>query len=310
MRVVVNGMDVAVKWAEVDVSIDKMTRQFTIKNTEDAQSFFTGDEVEMYTNNGVLLIKGEIEYVSTEQEREFVYAGRNNAKYIVDCFADKTIQFSENQTVQAVLEEVAGWFDLLVKGEAKMPKEAIKTIMIGDELGKVFMKIAKSAGQVITSDAEGNIEIEAEPQAGAAIFVYGENIRGRTFKADTTNEYDRYIVVCQSNYLTSKKQEIDVQGEYGEGKFVKVIRSEDNLTAKECEELAEKEYWKDRRRSVEYSVEVDNDIEIDVNTEYMVTDVAVGIAMMMKVKKFVATLDASTDKLVATFEKKKEGEDG
>jgi len=310
MRVVVNGMDVAVKWAEVDVSIDKMTRQFTIKNTEDAQSFFTGDEVEMYTNTGVLLVKGEIEYVSTEQEREFVYAGRNNAKYIVDCFADKTIQFSENQTVQSVLEEVAGWFDLSVKGEAKMPKEAIKTIMIGDELGKAFMKIAKSAGQVITSDAEGNIEIEAEPQAGTAIFVYGENIRGRTFKADTTNEYDRYIVVCQSNYLTSKKQEIDVQGEYGEGKFVKVIRSEDNLTAKECEELAEKEYWKDRRRSVEYSVEVDNDIEIDVNTEYMVTDVVAGIAMMMKVKKFVATLDASTDKLVATFEKKKEGEDG
>ena len=89
-----------------------------------------------------------------------------------------------------------------------------------------------------------------------------------------------------------------------------MIRSEDNLTAKECEELAEKEYWKDRRRSVEYSVEVDNDIEIDVNTEYMVTDAVAGIAMMMKVKKFVATLDQSTDKLVATFEKKKEGEDG
>ena len=306
MRIVVNGIDVMVGWAEVEVSLDKLTRQFTIKNTEDEQSFFPDDEVEIYNNAGILLIKGVIEYVGVEQERKYSYAGRNNAKYIVDCYADKTIQFSESQTVQTVLEEVAGNFDLKIIGEAKMPKDAIKTILIGDNFGESFMKMAKSSGQVLTSDALGNIEIEKEPSEGTEIFLYGQNIRGRTFKADTTNEYDRYVVVCQSNYLTKQSQEIDVQGEFGEGKFVKVIRSEDNLTEKECEALAEKEYYKDRRRSVEYSVEVDNDIFVDVNTKYMVTDNVAKINIMMKVKKYVATLDGNTDKLVVTFEKTKE----
>jgi prophage tail gpP-like protein len=292
-----------VKFAEVDVSIDKMTRQFTLKNTEYSQSFFIGDDVEIYANNGILIMKGEIEYVSIK-EKNHVYAGRNNAKYIVDCFADKTIQFSENQTVQSVLEEVASWFDLKVFGKAKMPKETIKTILIGDSLGESFMKIAKSSGQVITSDAEGNIVIESESQDGVIQFVYGENIRSRTFREDATNEYDRYIVVSQSNYLTSKDQDVDVQGEFGDGKFVKVIRSEDNLTIEECENLAENEYWKDRRRSIEYSVEVDNDIEIELNHEHFITDVVAGISTTMNLKGFVSTFDQRTDKLVVKFEKK------
>jgi len=306
VRVVVNGVDVMIGWAEVDVSIDKLTRQFVIKNTEDEQSFFLGDDVEIYSGAGVLLIKGKIEYVSIEQEREFMYAGRNNAKYIVDCFADKTIQFSESQTLQSVLEEVAGNFGLKIIGKAKMPKDAIKTILIGDNLGESFMKIARSAGQVLTSDAEGNIEIESEPKDGRAVFVYGENIRSRTFKVDTTNEYDRYVVVSQSNYLIKQSQEVDVKGEYGRGKFVKVIRSEDNLTVKECEQLAENEYWKDRRRSFEYSAEVDGDIEVHVNAQYMVTDSVANINNMMKVKGYVATLGDNTDKLVLTFEKMRE----
>lgn len=307
MRIVINGNDVMVGWCEVRVSLDSLTRQFTIKNTEDKQSFFPGHEVEIYNNSDTLLIKGNIEYVGVEQERKYSYAGRNNAKYIVDCYADKTIQFSEGQTVQTVLEEVARNFDLKVFGEARMPKDAIKTILIGDNFGESFMKIAKSSGQVLTSDALGNIEIEKKPSEGAEIFLYGKNIRSRTFKADTTNEYDRYVVVGQSNYLTKQSQEVNVQGEFGKGKFVKVIRSEDNLTEKECQKLAEKEYYKDRRKSVEYSVEVDNDIFVDVNTKYMVTDKVAGINMMMKVKSYVATLDSSTDKLVVTFEKTKDG---
>ena len=72
MRVVVNGVDVMIGWAEVDVSIDKLTRQFVIKNTEDEQAFFIDDDVEIYNDAGVLLIKGQVEYVSIEQEREFV----------------------------------------------------------------------------------------------------------------------------------------------------------------------------------------------------------------------------------------------
>ena len=308
MRIVVGGIDVMVSWAEVEISLDKLTRQFTIKNTEDEQSFFLDDEVEIYNALGILLIKGSIEYVGIEQERTYNYAGRNNAKYIVDCYADKTIQFSESQTVQTVLEEVAGNFDLQIIGEAKMPKDTIKTILIGDNFGESFMKIARSSGQILTSDALGNIEIKKEPSEGTEVFLYGSNIRGRTFKADTTNEYNKYVVVSQSNYLTKQSQEVDIRGEFGEGKFVKVIRSEDNLTEKECEVLAEKEYYKDRRRSLEYSVKINNDISVDVNTKYMITDDVAKINSMMNVKKCVTTLDGSTSELVVTFEKTKEND--
>lgn len=326
MRVVINGMDTPVKWAEAKVSLDEMTRQFTIKNTEDFQSIFKGDEVELYNNVGTLIVKGDVEYIGLESEREFIYAGRNNAKYIVDCYADKTIQFSESQSVQSVLEEVAGWFDLKVIGTARMPKEAVEKILIGDELGESFIKIAKNSGQVLTSDAEGNIVIESEPKQGDVRFVYGENIRSRSFKMNTTNEYDRYIVVSQSNkdkgveaseskepkkkgVKKKKKQDVDIQGEYGSGKFVKVIKSEDNLTKAECEELAKKEYEKDRRKSVEYEVEVDAEIDVDVNVEYLITDTVAGIEMYMNVKEFVMTLDDDTDKLVVVFEKRRQGED-
>lgn len=311
MRVVVNGMDTPVQWAEVTVSLDDLTRQFTIRNTEKEQSVFKGDSVEMYSNSGVLLIKGDVEYIGLGSEYEFSYAGRNNAKYIVDCFADRTIQFSESQTVQSVLNEVAGWFDLTVTGTAKMPKEAVEKILIGDELGEAFMTIAKNAGQVLTSDANGNIVIESKPSEGDASFVYGENIRSRSFKMDTTNEYERYVVISQSNKDKGKKgaQEVDIQGRYGEGKFVKVIKSEDNLTQKECEDLAKKEFEKDRRRSIEYEVEVDSELEVDINHEYMITDTVAGIEMFMNVREFVVTLDEDTDKMVVTFEKKRQGED-
>ena len=306
MRVVVNGIDCMVGWVQVEVSIDELTRQFTISNTEDEQSFYLEDEVEIYNNTGTLLIKGNIEYISIGEERKYIYAGRNNAKYIVDCYADKTIQFTERQTVQAVLEEVACNFGLKIIGEAKMPEESIKTILMGENFGESFIKIARSSGQVLTSDAEGNIVIEQESAEGEGVFVYGENIRARTFKVDTTSEYDKYVVVCQSNYLTKQDQDVEVRGEFGSGKFVKVIRSEDNLTIKECEELAEKEYWKDRRKSIEYTVEVDSDMFVDVNSKHMVTDKLAKINGIMNVKKYIATLDSGTDKLVVTFENTKD----
>lgn len=302
MKVVVNGVNSSVGRVEVEVSIDELTRQFTIRNTEDLPSFYLDDEVEIYNSVGVLLIKGVIEYIAVEQERDYIYAGRNNAKYIVDCYADKTIQFSESQTVQTVLEEIAGRFDLKVIGQAKMPSNSIKTILVGDNFGKSLMKMARSSGQVLTSDAEGNIEIEQEPSDGVGSFVYGENIRSRAFKSDITIEYDKYLVVSQSNYLTNQSQEVDVRGEFGSGKFVKVICSEDNLTIKECEELAEKEYWKDRRKSIEYVAEIDSHVFVDVNTKYAVIDKLININAIMNVKKYVAILDANTDKLIVTFE--------
>jgi len=93
MRVVINRVDVQLAFVEVKISIDKLTRQFTIKDVNDLPDFYLGDDVSIYDETGVLLVKGEIEYVGIEQERTFVYAGRNAAKYIVDSFAEKTIQF-------------------------------------------------------------------------------------------------------------------------------------------------------------------------------------------------------------------------
>jgi prophage tail gpP-like protein len=301
MRVVINGDDVAVGWVEVVIDADKITRSFTIANTESQQSIFTGDDVEIYNNNGLLLIEAEVEYNGIEQEKKFIYAGRNRAKYIVDCDSDKTIQFSEKQTVQSVLTEIAGKFGLTVKGIAKMPEESAKTILIGDNLGKVFIEIAKESGQIITSDAEGNIIIEGEPEKGNIEFIYGQNIRSRIFKIDTTKEYDRYLVISQSSY--KKTQDANIKGEYGKGDFVKVIRSKESLTIKECEELAKKQYQKDRRRSLEYTVEADNNLDIDVNQVCKVTDLTAGIDTGLKIKKIIATMDDKTDKIVITFDR-------
>lgn len=308
MNVVVNGENIEVGFVEVVIDLNTLTRQFTIINTEDDPTIFIGDTVEIYSDNDVLRIKADVEYVAEKSEREFAYAGRNDSKYIVDCYADRTIQFSEGQQVQALYEEVAGSFGLKVIGSAKMPKDSIKTILIGEKFGKSFIEIAKNSGQVLTSDENGNIIIEDEPENGTESFVFGENIRKRNYKNDTTEEYDKYVIVSQSNYLIKQEQSVNIQGEYGSGDFVKVLVSSECLTEQECEDLAEYEYWKDRRKSFEYTIEVDSDTEVDVNTICMVTDNDLEINEMMRIKKIVETMSISEngteDKIIITFERK------
>jgi prophage tail gpP-like protein len=306
MNVVLNGENILYDWCEVDISQGVFTRQYTFYDVSDKKNYSNGDYVEIYDENGVLLVAGEIEKTIID-DGAFVYAGRNNAKYIVDCHSDKTIQFSEGQSVQSVLEEVASSFGLKVLGSAKMPTDAIIKILIGDVYGAFFINVAKNAGQLISSDAIGNLIIESRGEEGAAVFEYGVNIRSREYVEDSTAEFDRYVVVSQSNYMVTGKQDVYVRGEYGSGKFVKALRSSENLTEAECEEVAKNEYLKDRRRSLVYAVEIDRSEKVELNKEYMVTDEVVSIGGMMNVKRIIETASAVEDKRIVHFERVKGG---
>jgi hypothetical protein len=201
---------------------------------------------------------------------EFVYAGRNKAKYIVDCYADKTTQFSQGQKINTVLSEIASKFDLEVIGDAEMPKQDMKTILIGNKIIDAFLEIANSVGKIITSDAKGNLLIEFEAKdKSETILEFGTNIVKRKFVNDTTKVFDKYVTVAQSNYLAEQTQDVFIKGVYGEGKFVKTKVLQNCLTAQECENISKIQYKKDMRKSYTYTATI-NTVEIDVNTQYFV----------------------------------------
>lgn len=302
MRVVLNGKTISVGYVQVTISEDKVAREFTIEQSENTPAMKKGDKVEIYNNKNVLLIEGVVEYDEVGEERKHKYAGRNKARYLVDCYADKTTQFTEKRTMQSVLADVAGKFGIKVVGEAKMPKEDKPTLSIGDKVGETMVKFAKGNGQVITSDAVGNVIIESKPEKRDFVFEYGKNVRSHSFKYNGTVEYDRYVVVAQSNYEKSGKQNVEVRGEYGKGDFVKVIKATENLTKDECNKRAKKEYEKDRRAAIDYSVKMDADIDVDVNKKYKVIDKVAGIDGEMVVKEIVATMDLGTDEIEVKLE--------
>ena len=174
--------------------------------------------------------------------------------------------------------------------------------------GDSFMDIVESAGQVITSDAYGNIEIEDEPEEKELEFVYGENIRSRDFEEDCTVEYDRCVVVSQSSYeklrlAKNTKIHPQIKGEHGEGDFIRVIKSKDPLTEAECLNTAKKEWEKDRRSGLKYTVEMDNEYDIDVHKLYKVIDEGANINEMLVVQSFSASSSESEDVLKIRFER-------
>jgi len=312
MIVVVNGEEIEFKSVVVDVNSDEIVRQFCIINNEEGPSLSKGDVVQIFNNKRVLLIEGDIEHIKMKAETSKHYTGRNKAKYLVDCYAEKTIQFSESLTVQTVIEEVASKFGLKVTGDAKMPKETLPKIEIGEMYGDSLMDILESAGQIITSDAQGNIEIETEPEEMDLEFIYGENIRSRDLEEDCTVEYDRCIVVAQSAYeklRLAKRSKIkaQVKGEYGKGDFVRVIKSKDALTEDECEKMAKKEWEKDHRSALKYTVEVDNEYEIDIHKAYKVIDKGAKLNEMLVIQSFSASSSESEDVLKVRFERKNDG---
>lgn len=306
MKLVINSEYVALDEVSATMSIQDIARQFTLVDISSTQKYFKGDVVEIYDNSDVLQIKAEIEYVKAtgdDKTSEFIYAGRNNAKYIVDCYADKTIQFTENQKLNTVLDEIAKGFGLKITGDAQLPKNEIKTILIGDNIGEAFVEIVHSAGQIITSDAIGNIVIQDKADVEKdIIFEYGKNVRKRNFIEDTTEVYDKYVVVSQSNYLIKQSQDANVQGSYGSGKFVKVMLSKHTLTETECEKLAEIEFKKDTKNSFDYSI-VTDETDLILNAKYTVIDKAIGLNEVMKLRTIEMTKSTKIDEVRIYLEK-------
>lgn len=306
MKVLVNGVEKKFNEIETFEDIGSVARQFTLVEKSEKQNLIIDDVVEIYDDFGKLVIKGEIEYIEANLDdatSEFVYAGRNKAKYIVDCYADKTTQFSQGQKINTVLSEIASKFDLEVIGDAEMPKQDMKTILIGNKIIDAFLEIANSVGKIITSDAKGNLLIEFEAKdKSETILEFGTNIVKRKFVNDTTKVFDKYVTVTQSNYLAEQTQDVFIKGVYGEGKFVKTKVLQNCLTAQECENISKIQYKKDMRKSYTYTATI-NTVEIDVNTQYFIKDTQLGINEQMNCKSLMNIVTENTKETIAVFEK-------
>ena len=306
MKIIINSKNVAVDKIIVSADIRYIARQFTLYDIDSTMNYNIGDIVEIYNDKDVLLISAEIEYIKAKgssTKSEFIYAGRNKAKYIVDCNADKTIQFTEGQRLKTVISEIAGSIGLEVKGNADLPKDAMPTILIGQNMGKFVTEISRSAGKVITSDAKGNLTIEKEAKKkGKEILEYGVNIRSRDYTMDTTQVQDMYKVVSQSNYLTKNEQDTDVFGKFGKGKFGKVITSTLPLTPQECEKIAEVQFNIDTKKAMEYSAIVDIE-DLELNSTYSIKDPIVGIDEDLNLKSIDIIITAEKQEIKAGFEK-------
>ena len=306
MQVLVNGYEVEFNEVEAIADIASIARQFTLVDVSDEMAFKNGDEVEIYDNSGVLFIKGAIEYIesNTDNEKsEYIYAGRNNAKFIVDCYADTTTQFTQNQKANTVIANIATQFGLKVSGDAQLPQQGIKTILIGEKIIDALLEIVHSAEKILISDALGNLQIEFEAtEQGAQILEYGVNINSRNFIDNTTGNYDKYTIIAQSNYLVEQSQNVYVTGSFGSGSFHKVIVVKHTLTAMECEKLAEFEYKKDMRKSYSYKAKI-SDVNLELNKKYLVKDDKVKIDEFMNCKAIRIFHSATESYTEVTFEK-------
>lgn len=306
MQVLINGNEVSLDEVEAVADVGSIARQFTLVDVSDAQKYFIDDSVEIYDDYGNLFIKADIEYIEAQlddEKSEFVYAGRNKVKYIVDCYAQKTTQFSQSQKVNTVLSEIATHFGVKVVGDAQLPQQDIKTILIGEKIIDAFLEIAQSAGKIITSDADANLLIEFEAQDESEdVLEFGANIVSRSFINDTTQLYDKHIIVAQSNYLVKQQQEVNTIGTFGSGNFHKVKVVKNSLTPAECEKIAQIEYKKDIRKSLSYTAKVNN-VQLDLNTKYFIKDVQVAINEQMNCKTIKLVLKGDEKYTLATFER-------
>lgn len=306
MQILINGNEVFFDESEAIADLDSVARQFTFVDVNDAQRFEIGDMVEVFDDKGILFIKAPIEYLEApldDEKSEFVYAGRNKAKEIVDGYASKTTQFSKGQKLNTVLSEIATPFGIKVFGDANLPKQDIKTILIGEKYIDAFLEIVQSAGKIITSDAKGNLLIEFDATGESDLIIeFGTNILSRSFINDTTQIYDKYIVVSQSNYLFNQQQDVNVQGSFGSGNREKVEVVKNTLTINECEKLAEIQQKKDIRKSLNYTVKTNN-IHYDLNTKYFVKDVKLNINEKMNCKLIKLVQKENEFYTLAGFEK-------
>lgn len=306
MQVIVNGREVDFDEVEAIGDISTIARQFTLVEVSDKQNYFKDDIVEIYDDSGVLFIKAEIEYIESnisETQSEFIYAGRNNAKFIVDCYADKTTQFTQNQKVSTVLGGIASQFGLKIEGDAQLPQQEIKTIIIGEKIIDAFIEIAGMAEKIIISDAVGNLQVEFQGEEyGDINLQFGVNIDSRKCKEDSTQIWDKYTIIAQSNYLVEQTQNVSISGSYGSGMFHKVKVVKHTLTASECDRLAEFEYKKDVRKSFGYTARLSG-VYIELNKKYLVKDEPLKIDEYLNCKTIKLIKSATENYTEATFEK-------
>jgi len=306
MIVVVNGSKIGYKEVSVSSSLNEITRQFHLEITEEKRTLKEGDSVKIFTKDKILLIDAVIEYIQNNGSFTNIYIGRNKARFLVDCYAEKTIQFKLGDNLRSVLGDICGIFNIAVSGDASMPKYDRQKIEIGNKYGDWAVRVAQKAGQVITSDAVGNIEITGEPIKTEYVYRYGWNIRNREYKLDTTTQYDRYVIVAQNGVKRKLgKGNIDISntGEFGDGEFVKVIVLNETMTQEECKKRAKTEYIRDRRKSLSYTIEVDNNIDVAVNKKYQIIDEHLGISEYMRLKSFEALAGENVDRLILRFER-------
>lgn len=306
MQVLVNGRETLFDEVEAFGDIGEVARQFTLVDVSKAQKYFKGDVVEIFDDSNTLFIKAEIEYIEAsvdDETSEFIYAGRNKVKFIIDCYAEKTTQFSQSQKVNTVLSEIAKPFGVKVIGDAQLPQQDIKTILIGEKIINAFLEIADSAGKIITSDADGNLLIEFEATGESeTVIEFGVNVTSRSFIDNATQSFDKYTVVAQSNYLVKQHQEVFTSGVYGSGKSNKVLVARNSLTAKECEDIAKIAYKKDKRKSLSYTAKVSN-VHLELNTKYFIKDEQLGIDEQMNCKAIKLVLKKDDKYTLTTFEK-------
>lgn len=306
MQIIINDVIVYFNDARAIADLNTVARQFTLIDTNDTQRFFEGDRVEIYDDAGVLFIKETIEYIGADvddEKSEFIYAGRNKAKYIVDSFADKTTQFSKGQKINTVLSEIATPFGIKVIGNAELPQQDVKTILIGEKIIDAFLEIAEVAGKIITSDAKGNLLIEFEATGDSVLIIeFGTNILSRSFINDKTQVYDKYIIVSQSNYLFDQQQAVNVQGSFGEGKRKNVKVVKNTLTISECEKLAEIQRKKDIRKSLSYTTKTNN-LHFELNTKFLILDKPLNIKEKMNCKSIELVQTENENYTITGFEK-------
>lgn len=306
MQVLINGVEHKFNEVETLEDVGSVARQFTIVEKSEKQNFKIDDIVEIFDDFGKIIIKASIEYIEAnidDKTSEFVYAGRNDAKFIIDCYADKTTQFSQGQKINTVLSEITTPFGLKVVGDAQLPQQDIKTILIGDKIIDAFLEIAEVAGKILTSDAQGNILIEFDAKnKSEKVLQYGTNIVKRKFINDTTQIYDKYTTVSQSNYLVKQQQDVFVKGEYGVGKFTKVKVAKNCLGVQECENISKIGYKKDARKTFKYVATINN-VKVETNTKYFIKDEQLGINEQMNCKTIQHIQKEDLKETIATFEK-------
>jgi prophage tail gpP-like protein len=286
MKVLINNLEKSFNFVEVKASIDELCRQFTLIDVSTTLNHNIGDNVKVYDSYGVLFIDADIEYINTnknDKQSNFIYAGRNKTKYLVDSTANRTIQFSQGQNITQVLSEIANEYQIKVTGNTTLPTQEIKTILAGNNLILEFIEIANMAGKIIVSDAVGNIDIQLQSKEKVdKTLTFGVNIEQSNFTHDITQIFDEYRIITQSNYLAKQEQFTNINGVYGSGKRKKTKVLSNCLTQSEADEIAKYEFLKDYRKTLEYTARINTQIEL--NKLYYIKDDSCNINESMNCK--------------------------